>query len=533
MRFIDPFDFFQVESPSQVDAAFLQRLRRKMLAEFELREDSLGSGFVDWKGRAVSKTEVLNLLDAFEEEGKRGWYWKVRGIKGLVEYLAGNDPKLIQKIRLDGFQKAANADPGLHAFCSPFVAETFNGQLGGALEGRKWDVASMLLKYVPLMAVQDLDAGFKLAIRHVRARILYLEDAALMDRDELKAFQFAPFIVQDFLIVLNMFPGHFQQLRNAYAIALRKLAVAMSEHKTLLAQAVDVIEAAVLVGVDAHIARENRLYLQQILMKKVLSFEMPPMPGSGRKAAVEEEEVGDSVDGRERKTGVGNAGVFFFIIIVLIAIGAAMRGGGGGSSYQPYDFKMPTFNYKIPEFDFKDFRSYTDHGDEPFYDSLLLHHLRNPDFVEEGRRPSTGSNPYAAFFRVLAGVKSASIEAPIRLVNRSKRDIVVFVEEGIPSKIATTVYVRSGATVDGITLEEGFYDFALYDGVDWQDSVATYKGIPIGGFASDVHFIGQKVVRDDGDAPDPARVSSVFVLEREPHELVFDGKTFEEVNREK
>jgi hypothetical protein len=515
MRFIDPFDFFQVRDPSQVDAAFLQRLRRKMLAEFELSED----GFLDWKGRAISKTETLNLLDEFEDAEKRRLYVEVRGIRGLADYLTENDPKLILKIRLDAFKTLAQKNPGLHAFCSPFVAETFSHQLGAAMEGRQWEVATILLKHVDLMRVEDLDAAFKLAIRHVRARILVLEDAALMEFHELKAFDYAPFILQEFLRVLNVFPSHFQQLRNAYSIALRKFAVALSEHKKLLADAVKVIEEAVTLLVDPHILRENRLYLQHILMKKVLAFEMPPMPNSGQ---AQGQAGGDRE--KERRNRVGQNIFGLIVFAVIIGVFALIRSGGGGSSPHSFDLKVPPFKYTIPEFDFKPSYYVSPRGDMTFYDTLEAHHLKMPDLEGEVRRPQTGENPYANFFGMVPRPGDRTFEAPIRLVNRSRRDMVVFVETSVPSKITNTVYVRSGDVVEGIVMQAGIYDFAVYDGKDWLDSITTYEGIPMGGFKQDVRFVGQRALRNDPrNGRSGARTKSVIVLEHDAHAIIFSG----------
>jgi hypothetical protein len=515
MRFIDPFDFFQVRDPSLVDAAFLQRLRRKMLAEFELSED----GFLDWKGRAISKTETLNLLDDLEDAEKRRRYAEVRGIRGLVDYLTGNDPKLILKIRLDAFKTMAQKNPGLHAFCSPFVAETFSHQLGAAMEGRQWEVATILLKHVDLMRVEDLDAAFKLGIRHVRARILVLEDAALMELHELKAFDYAPFILQDFLRVLNIFPTHFQQLRNAYSIALRKFAVALSEHKKLLADAVNVIEEAVTLLVDPHILRENRLYLQHILMKKVLAFEMPPMPNSGQAQG----QAGNDRE-KERRNSVGQNIFGLILVAVIIGILALIRSGGGGSSHNSFDFKVPPFKYTIPEFDFKPSYYASNQGDLAFYDTLEGHYLKTVALEGKVHRPWTGSNPYAAFFGVVPRPGDKTFEAPIRLVNRSRQDMVVFVESGVPSEIVNTVYVRSGDVAEGIEMEAGIYDFVVYDGRDWLDSITTFNGAPMGGFTRDVQFIGQRALHNDSrHGRNAARTKSVFVLEHEPHAIIFSG----------
>ncbi len=503
MRYIDPYELFSIADPAQVDDEALRKLRRRMMAEFELSND----GFLDWRGHAVDKTAATELLDAMADPQTRQDYWAMRQVPGLVAYFASDDLRLINNVQFARLP----SKPDFQRFVSAFWAINFDQQLGKTLETAHWPEAIMLLRNTKYLHKDYIDEAFKSAVRKAHVGIVALENAALTPLPALLEFDVTPYTQQGFVNAFNQYPPRFQYLRDAYGKALLAYARISENDRLLLPKAMQAITAACNLGQDA----AQRLQCQQY--RDRLRWRIDgTRPDQAYREAVASNEKGA---GGCRNTGVGLIVILSLILGLRTCIGKLDK-----PTYTP-----PPINIKGLLDNSRQYSSplFTPEKEDPkpaFYRSMNFQTnvYASGNSPCKSRRPETGWSPYKKIFGPPERAERGHV-GDFTFHNKSDKDLVLLLEHGRPLEIVASYYVRAKSKLPMQTLPVGNYTFRIYNGSHWCDQFSDYEGQQVGGFAADVDYIGNyKREESTSDAAAPELEDALALRGAAAEKLIFE-----------
>ncbi len=482
MHYIDPYELFSIADPAQVDEDLLRKLRRRMMAEFELSND----GFLDWRGHAVDKTAATELLDAIADPQVREHYWAMRQVPGLVAYLTDDDPLFITQIQWP----ASELQPDFHLFVSGFLAAQFNQQLGWAMENAQWPEALMLLDHIHLLAPATLDPAFKTATRWVHAGIIAMEEAVHNHLTWVEEFDARPYVQSGLVKTLNKFPSALAYLRNTYAAAMLALAQ-MYANDDKLKTSIQVITLVCRLDLDEMQMRRCVEFKRDVLERQH-QIDHPGLEALGSYSKANEST-------RQIIKALAIAGVIAFALISLFSdpnISRMFR-DRPAPRYMP----NPPARSSISDLSATSEKTKSEKinaavsGDNvvnPLYESLRAQVAAYPDKDPKKSAPlhENGWNPYRGILGDIAVGKQDGKTAEFTFRNENDGDLVLFLEQGDSAQIVASYYVKGKASLYNREVPVGFYTLRIFNGEEWRDSIGTFKGKPIGGFTQQVEFIG-------------------------------------------
>lgn len=488
MPYLDPFDYFKIGHPDDVNADLLRKLRRRVMADFELSDD----GRLEWAGQQLDRTTVQQLLDALEDPITVQRYWQVHEMPEFADWLTGGTPPAITKFP----KQRIMADAGLRKLCSHLLAPVYSEQLGHSLESHRWANVIALQKHAGLFLEEDLDVAWAQAMRFAQSRLIAIEAILAEDAAALASFAYREHAESAWINVFNRFPIQFEHVRNRYSLALQRLATKFFQRGDLRDAARAVITAASQLQQDESLRMDcNRLKLA--ICKKTADLE-------------EERE----------NVGKGCTIAIGLVMMVLVVAIALIKTGSHRPAYVP----LPDI-LSSPDYDPGGRHRPSSHhpaADEPILYRLLSFQLAIKDRPDcKSARPATGWSPYKDIFSEPYGEQPQK-KAEFNLHNQSNRDMVLLIEGGEPNEIVASYYVRANAKLKTQSLPEGNYRFRVLNGQSWCDSIGDYGGKALGAFTVDQVFIGTYV---QGESSLRAPVLE-HILEgkgKDRFEIQFDG----------
>ncbi len=203
------------------DKEWLKKEKKRLLAEFELNQDSV----IELKGQTIDRTTVLKLFESLEQNDQWDWHLRVFQQPKLLAFLEESSLALFYS----GDITLLQAEPdGFRAFIAPHFAAAFNERLFHAFRQKdEEEIQIMVTHLLPIPSTHHA-ACFKDTYRHLHSKIVEIEahTQQILDGATPKT-EVQDWIDEMLISILNLLPEYFQGIRDRYAVALEELAIAV------------------------------------------------------------------------------------------------------------------------------------------------------------------------------------------------------------------------------------------------------------------------------------------------------------------
>ena len=476
MAYRNPFLLLGVEaSPAEIDRNFLKRLRRKVLADFELSD----SPVANFNGTELDKSQALALIEQLEDPAACQFHFRVREEKEWLDFLNG------QASRIPDLQAPDN--PAIASRLAPLWATAATELIRQQLKEGDFDAIVAALPGIAWLAPpqqeQVLTPIERFHNRQKEQIEQFTNQIRSLDLQKVKIWQYLDL---RYLRLLNQLPAHYQSLRNRYVESLIQLARALVNQLGRKRLAYDTIEAAIRLDVDIEVEKRVRFVYDQLW----------PFREEVDKAPL----TGDQV--RKRRLGLFGCLVGF----VFLALPLGLLLVFAGEWFSPEESEL----------------HYEGHSSE---ESTIVYPQRQEQLFRQlnyfrgglGDRLPGDAQPYAGYYPVRD--TSPSVYAPVRMFNASSRSAIFFVEsEGTPLDHR---WIAPQETGELAAFPGGIHGY-VYTGYNWQGDAIQLQDIQE---VRNLGAFGKPLSRLPGWASDSTLPLIEFsFFDPVPKSLRFDGQ---------
>jgi hypothetical protein len=289
-----------------------------------------------------------------------------------------------------------------------------------------------------------------------------------------------------------LLPDTYQDTRNRYAEALYGLGVRVFNLGAHL-EGNDMVSAAAYLRIDHSLAERIESTRKQIRGMMALHRFRASQSQAGTGTATASAGKG----GNEAFTAIALILIGLFAVIYL-----ANTGGGKGTSRGYY---RPNFTYTAPDLpDFsalikqtealKEMSEVFGKGRDKMFTALNSYpsdSLQKEAVAQhKGQRLLTGAQPY---LNILSPETDSSDKISyVKVINISKTDMVVFLENNILHHNIGHAYIREGENYTFRQVPYGYYELVVYRGRHWVPEALPFQGEMIGAFGEQTQPIPLK-----------------------------------------
>lgn len=536
MKFQNPYHLFdiQVNSPEELTSGLLKRIRKKVLAEFELSESPLAN----FKGHPLDRSSALRLVESLEDPQNCHNFFYLGKYPGLVRFLESGS---LKDLRL--LPPAVGVDPEFKKFVSRQMAPVIDAALMQHVKKTRWAAAKDVLKRLEWIESRDMDLVLLGSNRHYKRGIRELEQITEGEEDQLKKTDLSQLYDAGMIDFLNHFPEEFQHLRNQYGKALRLYAIALDETAGRPDLGYKAISRASELETDLTISERIRRTRVNLYSRKNEKRKTEKKTTTTKSTS--SKQPSSSKDGQTKRR-VWRIVAWTFAVVVAIAVGFGIK-TENQRDRETRELIESLTNLDLQEDFKKDFQEDLLADLNPTADSVklekikvdlpdfsrlfyvlrdtLLEGLQNPQLSEaEEERPRTGYQPYKDFENAEMG---EPIQAEAVFSNQSRHDVVVMLEQMTLKKIARHAYVRSGESYTFKNMPMGFYSVVWHMGDHWKADAVAIEEKRYPGFT-------EVLVSQEAGSPAPVNqmvyISPVLLFEddakwRDKYMIRFEGDT--------
>lgn len=477
MAYRSPFLLLGVEvSPAEIDRNYLKRLRRKVLAEFELSDSPLAS----FGGVEMDKSQALALLDQLEDPAACQFHFRVKEETRWLAFLTGDANQIPELIPPD--------DPVVVSRLAPIWGVAAADLVRRQLKNGDFDAIVAGLPGIAWLAPHDQEQVLEPIERfHNRQKEQidqFTKQIRSLDLKEVKIWQYLDL---RYLRLLNHLPAHYQSLRNRYAESLIQLARAFVNQLERNRLGYDTIEAAIRLEVDVEVEKRVRFVYDQLWRFRE-EVDKAPL-------------TGDQV----RKRRLGLFGCLVGFVFLALPLGLLLVFAGEWFS---------------PDEDEIHYTANPDGESTLVYPQRQQQLFRQLNYFRGGPGDSLPSDaqPYAGYYPVRD--TSPSVYAPVRMFNASSRSAIFFVEsEGTPLDHR---WIAPQETGELAAFPGGIHGY-VYTGYNWQGEAIQLQDIQE---VRNLGAFGKPLSRLPGWASDSTLPLIEFsFFDPVPKSLRFDGQT--------
>ena len=229
MNYLNPLAALEIaieDAAEGLDAAFLKKQKKRLLAEFELNDATT----IELRGQDLDRTAVLQLFEELEDEKILAHHLAILKNPSLMTFL--------EEASLDYFysgeadQLAANSSVFLK-FIGPYFARQYNRRLVHALKQLDWEEIHIMSQHPLAIPNRYHAVAYQDAYRFLHGKIQEIESRTLaITNGKAPGGEIQEYCDEMLITAMNHLPSYFAGTRDSYAIALEGLAIAVhNEHK--------------------------------------------------------------------------------------------------------------------------------------------------------------------------------------------------------------------------------------------------------------------------------------------------------------
>jgi hypothetical protein len=216
MQYLNPFHLFDLSADAVPSGEALRKLRRRLLAEFELE----GGVTLEWKGIVLDRSGVLDQLAELEDPKRGEYHRRVASDPAMLQFLIGGATEAYPAT-------PASEDQGFQSFLVPYIGTAWANWLLAVLKSGNSDRMQWGMHRASELVGKAREDSLKLCLAWISARV---ERMDAWDRTQ-------PHAAEDAKDLLDLPPSHMHFLADLpdRHLALRNRFA--SSYVTLLIQA--------------------------------------------------------------------------------------------------------------------------------------------------------------------------------------------------------------------------------------------------------------------------------------------------------
>ena len=307
-KYLNPFHILEdtLEEDVLVDARMWRRMKKRVLAEFDLSEETT----ISISTQTFDKDSVLKFFEQLERENALDVHYEIFKNQSLLNFLEQGDltffktPNALEKLV---------TDQRLFYFVLPYFLPKFNEVLFDAVRKKDIRLTRLLASSAECFPATKEGQAFQKSYRYLKAKSLDVERISKrMKREHVLDSEIMDFLHPSLMTVFNLMPRpYFNNIRLEFALKMEELALSLHNTSRRTDLAIEALEAGLELDTN-----ENTEYRLNYVLKQ-LQLE-PPKGKKAGKRTLRTSEVKSKHDWKTIVYWVIQVIIFFWLLFRLV-----------------------------------------------------------------------------------------------------------------------------------------------------------------------------------------------------------------------
>ncbi len=261
--YINPYHLPGISPETGLDSTLLRKAQKELMAEFELNE----AAAIQLGTQQLGKSEVLAFFERLESEEVKTQHEKLVKMPALLAFLEEADPTIFQEKKYAEMLSQVEKDEGFRAFLAPFYAFRFNELFLKFFKERNEEGIRLLVSQPLWLPLQQQQACYEDGYKQLQLELEGVKRLALSMQhgNQAPGPEVQEASDENWIHLLNVLPGPFEGLVNAYAKALESLALALFNTYQRAKLAKYVLRQGLKLNINTETAGRLQYVLDQLL----------------------------------------------------------------------------------------------------------------------------------------------------------------------------------------------------------------------------------------------------------------------------
>ena len=151
MIFINPIEILELKDKevNEIDSSIIKKSKRRLFADIDLSD----SGFYEYKGQKLTKSDCERAIEELEDKNKLEFYSHLSTNLELNKFLANGSNELLNNLKQESIYKL----PEFVDFISPFFSSKIDQILLKSFQNKDLELFSSALRAEYLISKNDLN----------------------------------------------------------------------------------------------------------------------------------------------------------------------------------------------------------------------------------------------------------------------------------------------------------------------------------------------------------------------------------------
>ena len=165
MIFINPIEILELKDKevNEIDSSIIKKSKRRLFADIDLSD----SGFYEYKGQKLTKSDCERAIEELEDKNKLEFYSHLSTNLELNKFLANGSNELLNNLKQESIYKL----PEFVDFISPFFSSKIDQILLKSFQNKDLELFSSALRAEYLISKNDLNKAYKSLGNEIQQRI--------------------------------------------------------------------------------------------------------------------------------------------------------------------------------------------------------------------------------------------------------------------------------------------------------------------------------------------------------------------------
>jgi hypothetical protein len=165
MVYINPIEILELKNKevNEIDSSIIKKSKRRLFADIDLSD----SGFYEYNGQKLTKSDCERAIEELEDKNKREFYSHLSSNLELNKFLANGSNELLNSLKQESIYKL----PEFVDFISPFFSAKIDHILLKSFQNKDLVLFSSALRAENLISKNDLNKAYKSLGNEIQQRI--------------------------------------------------------------------------------------------------------------------------------------------------------------------------------------------------------------------------------------------------------------------------------------------------------------------------------------------------------------------------
>ena len=178
MVYINPIEILELKDKevNEIDSSIIKKSKRRLFADIDLSD----SGFYEYNGQKLTKSDCERAIDELEDKNKIEFYSHLSSNLELNKFLANGSNELLNSLKQESIYKL----PEFVDFISPFFSAKIDHILLKSFQNKDLELFSSALRAEYLISKNDLNKAYKSLGNEIQQRIASTDKLTKEIKDE-------------------------------------------------------------------------------------------------------------------------------------------------------------------------------------------------------------------------------------------------------------------------------------------------------------------------------------------------------------